>query len=185
MAGKSSDAVDPVQMALAQLSAANISYLRSIFSKADGVYNFKVWEEFQRWGSFEGSVATIKQAITGGRKLGDINFIVTNNVKELLDDDRFAIFDNITSFAVGAIESATVRKRVAEELSVPNLLLELDKLVLKKGSTESFEAQDTQQDQSIYEHAFLLRLDSSITTIVKTILPPEIASSSIFKTGLA
>lgn len=185
MAGKSSDAVDPVQMALAQLSAANISYLRSIFSKADGVYNFKVWEEFQRWGSFEGSVATIKQAITGGRKLGDINFIVTNNVKELLDDDRFAIFDNITSFAVGAIESATVRKRVAEELSVPNLLPELDKLVLKKGSTESFEAQDTQQDQSIYEHAFLLRLDSSITTIVKTILPPEIASSSIFKTGLA
>lgn len=185
MAGKSSDAVDPVQMALAQLSAANISYLRSIFSKADGVYNFKVWEEFQRWGSFEGSVATIKQAITGGRKLGDINFIVTNNVKELLDDDRFAIFDNITSFAVGAIESATVRKRVAEELSVPNLLPELDKLVLKKGSTESFEAQDTQQDQSIYEHAFLLRLDSSITTIVKTILPPEIARSSIFKTGLA
>ena len=55
-------------MALAQLSAANISYIRSVFSKAQGKFNFKVWEEFQRWGAFPGSATTIKTAITGGRK---------------------------------------------------------------------------------------------------------------------
>ena len=78
------------------------------------------------------SVNTIKTAITGGRKLGDINFIVTNNIKELLDDDKFAIFDNITSFAVGAIASSNTRKRVCDELSVPMLLPDLDSLVTKK-----------------------------------------------------
>ena len=132
MAGKSSDSIDETQMALTQLSAANISHIRSIFSKARGKFNFKVWEEFQRWGSFPDSANTIKTAITGGRKLGDINFIVTNNVKELLDDDRFAIFDNITSFAIGAIASSDTRERICKELSVPMLQGDLDSLEQKR-----------------------------------------------------
>lgn len=182
MAGKSADTVDETQMALSQLSAANISHIRSIFSKAHGKYNFKVWEEFQRWGAFPDSANTIKTAITGGRKLGDVNFIVTNNVKDLLDDDKFAIFDNITSFAVGAIGSAETRKRVCEQLSVPMLQGDLDSLVLKKGNTESFETDgDT---SSIYDKAFLIQLDKSVTTISKMMLPRHVAESNIFKTGV-
>lgn len=182
MAGKSSDSIDPTQMALAQLSAANISYIRSIFSKAKGIFNFKVWEEFQRWGSFKGSVNTIKQAITGGRKLGDINFIITNNIKDLLDDDKFAIFDNITSFAIGAIASATTRKRICEELSVPLLLPDLNSLVTKKGDTESYETDNT--ELSMYDKAFLVHLDKSVTTIAKVMLPKHVADSDLFKTGV-
>lgn len=182
MAGKSADTIDPTQMALTQLSAANISYIRSIFSKAQGRFNFKVWEEFQRWGSFPNSATTIKTAITGGRKLGDINFIVTNNIKELLDDDKFAIFDNITSFAVGAIASSNTRKRICEELSVPMLLPDLDSLVTKKGNTESFEREN--ETMSMYDKAFLIQLDKSVTTITKMMLPPHIAESDIFRTGV-
>lgn len=182
MAGRSADTIDKTQMALSQLSASNISYIRSIFSKAHGKFNFKVWEEFQRWGAFPNSVNTIKTAITGGRKLGDINFIVTNNVKELLDDDKFAIFDNITSFAVGAIASADTRKRVCEQLSVPQLLPDLDALITKKGDSESFESDN--ETMSMYDKAFLIRLDDSITTISKMILPKHISNSDIFKTGV-
>lgn len=182
MAGKSADTIDPTQMALTQLSAANISYIRSIFSKAQGRFNFKVWEEFQRWGSFPNSAATIKTAITGGRKLGDINFIVTNNVKELLDDDKFAIFDNITSFAIGAIGSSNTRKRICEELSVPTLLPDLDSLVTKKGDTESFEKEN--ETSSMYDKAFLIQLDKSVSTISKMMLPKHIAESDIFRTGV-
>ena len=182
MAGKSADTIDPTQMALTQLSAANISYIRSIFSKAQGRFNFKVWEEFQRWGSFPNSAATIKTAITGGRKLGDINFIVTNNVKELLDDDKFAIFDNITSFAIGAIGSSNTRKRICEELSVPTLLPDLNSLVTKKGDTESFEKEN--ETSSMYDKAFLIQLDKSVSTISKMMLPKHIAESDIFRTGV-
>ncbi len=182
MEGRSADTIDKTQMALTQLSAANISYIRSIFSKAAGKFNFKVWEEFQRWGTFPGSTNTIKTAITGGRKLGDVNFIVTNNVKELLDDDRFAIFDNTTSFAIGAIASASTREALCRELSVPTLLDELDSIVLKKGNAETFEQQDA--IASVYDKAFLVCLDKSVSTITKMILPDSIARSVIFKTGV-
>lgn len=183
MAGKSADTIDKTQMSLSQLSAANISHIRSIFSKAQGKFNFKVWEEFQRWGSFPDSVNTIKTAITGGRKLGDVNFIVTNNIKELLDDDKFAIFDNITSFAIGAIASSNTRRRVCEELSVPMLQSDLDSLVKKKGNTESFESEN--ETTSMYDKAFLVHLDKSVTTISKMMLPKHIAESDIFKTGVS
>lgn len=183
MAGKSADTIDPTQMALTQLSAANISHIRSIFSKAKGKFNFKVWEEFQRWGSMPDSVNTIKTAITGGRKLGDINFIVTNNIKELLDDDKFAIFDNISSFAVGAIASSNTRKRICEELSVPMLQGDLDSLVTKKGNTESFESDS--ETASMYDKAFLVQLDKSVTTIAKMMLPKHVSESDIFKTGVS
>lgn len=182
MAGKSADTIDKTQMALAQLSAAIISHIRSIFSKAQGKYNFKVWEEFQRWGAFPGAENTIKTAITGGRKLGDINFIVTNNVKELLDSDRFAIFDNITSFAIGAIATARTRERLCEQLSVPLLKPDLDALVTMKGDAESFEGDN--EFSSIYDKAFLVHLDKSVTTIAKVFLPKHIADSDLFKTGV-
>ena len=182
MAGKSADTVDKTQMTLSQISAANISYIRSIFSKAQGKFNFKVWEEFQRWGQFPGSATTIKTAITGGRKLGDVNFIITNNVKELLDDDRFAIFDNITTFALGAIASQSTRRRLCEELSVPMLAPELDKIVLKKGDTETYESDSVLQSK--YDKAFLVCLDKTVSTIAKAELPTYIAESVIFKTGV-
>ena len=182
MEGRSADTVDKTQMALMQLSAANISYIRSIFSKAAGKFNFKVWEEFQRWGSFPGSTNTIKTAITGGRKLGDVNFVVTNNVKELLNDDKFAIFDNTTSFAIGAIASSSTREELCKELSVPSLQGELDSIVLKKGNAETFEQQDT--IASIYDKAFLVCLDKSVATISRMVLPDYVAKSVIFKTGV-
>lgn len=184
MAGKSADMVDPIQMALSQLSAANISHIRSLFSQAEGKYNFKVWEEFQRWGAFPDSEKTITTALTGGRKLGDVNLIVTNNLRELLDNDRFAIFQNTTSFAVGAIDDSSTRSMLIERLSIPLLKPDLDKLVTKKGDNESFSNTDSDNKAtSIYDKAFLVRLDKSVTTISKMVIPKHIAETTLFKTG--
>lgn len=181
MAGKSADTIDQIQMALTQLSAAIISYIRSVFSKAQGKFNFKVWEEFQRWGSFPGADTTIKTAVTGGRKLGDVNFIVTNNVKELLDDDKFAIFDNVSSFAIGAIASENTRERLCKELSVPLLLPDLNAIVTKKSKKDE---DGDEQTTSMYDKAFLVHLDRTMSTIVKVFLPPHISKSNIFRTGV-
>lgn len=181
MKGKSPALVDPIQMSLSQLSAANISHIRSLFSQARGLYNFKVWEEFQRWGNFPGSDVTITTALTGGRKLGDVNFIVTNNVKELLDRDRFGIFGNTTSFAIGAIDDAEVREKLCERLSVPLLKPDLDSLVLNKGNNESFS--DGEGLSSMYDKAFLVKLDKSVVSIVRMELPDFVAKSSLFRTG--
>lgn len=181
MAGKSADMVDPIQMSLSQLSAANISHIRSLFSQAEGKYNFKVWEEFQRWGAFPDSEKTITTALTGGRKLGDVNIIVSNRLQELLDNDRFGVLGNTTSFAVGAIDDAKTREQICDRLSIPLLKKDLDRIVTMKGNNESFGSDE--EVSSIYDKAFLVRLDKSVSTIVKMEIPDNIAKSSIFRTG--
>ena len=37
---------------------------------------------------------------------------------------------------------------------------------------------------SMYDKAFLIQLDKSVTTIAKMIIPKHIADSNIFKTGV-
>lgn len=182
MRGKSANMIDPIHLALTQLSASNISYMRSIFAQSKEKFNFKVWEEFQRWGSLPDSEKTIKTALTGGRKLGDVNFIVTNNLKELLEEDKFALFDNTTTFAIGAIDNADTRKTLCDKLSIPLLRKELDRLVVKKGSNKSFGSGEMLSSK--YDKAFLVRLDKSVSTFTRMELPEEIAKSSIFKTGI-
>lgn len=182
LAGKSPDSIDQTQLALAQMSAANISHIRSMFAKSSGRYEVKLWEEFQRWGTIKGSESIIRTAVTGGRKLGDINLIITNNIVDLLDNDRFAIFDNTSSFLVGAIDNADTRERIVKRLSVPLLKPDLDSLVTKKGNTESFKSNEGVT--SMYDKAFLVRLDKSVATIAKVQLPAHIANSAIFRTGI-
>jgi len=183
MAGKSPDTVDKVQMSLMQMYAANISHIRSIFSKVDGKYNFKVWEEFQRWGTFPNSERIITTALTGGRKLGDINIIMTNKVKDLLDDDKFGIFGNISSVAVGCIWDSKVRHDLCERLSMMNFESDLDTLVSKNKQLLNYVDGDTVQD-SAYSKAFLIGLDKTYYTISKMNLPEEWDSMSLFQTGV-
>jgi hypothetical protein len=182
MAGKSPQSIDEVQLALMQLSAAQLSHQRSIFSKSCGKFNFKLWEEFQRWGKFPDSDKTLGVALTGGRKLGDVNIIITNVVKELLDDDRFGIFGNITSFLAGAIGDEKVRTEFCDRLSVPKMKPEMDLLASAKKNDEELDGRSS--SESLYSHAFLCGLDRSKYGIVKMLIPPDIARSLIFKTGV-
>ena len=183
MAGKAAHAIDEVQMALMQLSAAQISHQRSIFSKARGKFNFKIWEEFQRWGKFPDSDKTIGVAVTGGRKLGDTNIIITNVVKELLDDDRFGIFSNKTSFMIGSIDDNQVREELAERLSIPNMKIELDNIASAHKTDDTFK-NSSGGSSSIYRFGFLLGLDSSKYGVTKMIIPRDMAKSDLFRTGV-
>lgn len=184
MAGKSPQAIDEIQLSLMQLGAAQLSHQRSIFSKSQGKYNFKLWEEFQRWGKFPDSDKTLNVALTGGRKLGDVNIIITNVVKELLDDDRFGVFSNITSFMVGAIRDEKVRHDFCQRVSIPEMKGELDLIAKAHRVSESKEGSVDKNTSSPFTHAFLCGLDSSKYAIVKMVLPSDIAGSSLFKTGV-
>ena len=183
MAGKSPQSIDEVQLALMQLSAAQLSHQRSIFSKSRGKFNFKLWEEFQRWGKFPDSDKTLGVALTGGRKLGDVNIIITNVVKELLDDDRFGVFGNITSFLAGAIGDEKVRYEFCDRLSVPKMKSEMDLLSSVKKDDDELDGRPG-HSESLYSHAFLCGLDRSKYGIVKMLIPSDVARTDIFKTGV-
>lgn len=195
MRGKSSATVDPVQMSLSQIYAAHISHLRSMFSKSRGRYNFKVWEEFQRWGQFPGSFETINTALTGGRKLGDVNIIATNKLSELLGDDLFGVLDNTTSFALGAIGSARVRESICRILSIENMYDDLSRIVLPKNNKKRNELSEddgsdigdiseSAQNTSKYYRAFLVYLDKVDVTMVKMQLSSAIEQSKLLRTGV-
>lgn len=183
MAGKSPNTVDPIQMSLMQLYSANISHLRSVFSKNAGKFNFKLWEEFQRWGGFPDADKTINVALTGGRKLGDVNIIVTNKVVDMLNDDRFGVFSNITSIAIGCIWDAEVRADLCERLSIPQLLPELNTLVTENKDLSAYIDGDTLQNNP-YSKAFLIGLDKTVFTLSRMSIPKGLRDSDIFRTGV-
>lgn len=183
MAGKSPNTVDPIQMALMQLYSANISHLRSIFSKHAGKYNFKLWEEFQRWGGFPDADKTINVALTGGRKLGDINIIITNKVVDMLNEDRFGVFSNITSIAIGCIWDAEVRQALCERLTIEEMIPELNRLVENNRDLSSYVDGDTLMSNP-YSKAFLIGLDKTAYTLSRMSLPKGLRESPIFKTGI-
>lgn len=183
MAGKAPNTVDPIQMALMQLYSANISHLRSVFSKHAGKYNFKLWEEFQRWGGFPDADKTINVALTGGRKLGDVNIIVTNKVIDMLQDDKFGIFSNITSIAIGCIWDAEVRRELCDRLTIPQLLPELDTLVTENKDLSAYIDGDTLANNP-YSKAFLIGLDKTVFTLSRMSIPKGLRDSHIFRTGV-
>lgn len=192
MKARSASTVDPVQMALAQSYAAHISHMRAIFSKVEGKFNFKVWEEFQRWGQFPGSEVTINTALTGGRKMGDVNFIVTNNLAELMASDKFSILENVTSVAIGAIGNSATRKEICERLSINHMLKELDKVTIPdndKGDGSGFGGEDgdggsSDVADSKYAKSFLVYLDRKDVALVKMDVPERLAKSDILRTGV-
>ena len=170
-------------MALMQLYAANISHLRSIFSKLDGKFNFKLWEEFQRWGTFPDADKTINVALTGGRKLGDINIIITNKVRDMLANDRFGVLSNITSFAIGAIGDADVRQELCARLTIPDMQQELDAIATNNKDLSAYIDGDTLSSNP-YSKAFLLGLDRTVFTVGRVNLPDELRKSDLFATGV-
>lgn len=183
MAGKSPSTVDPIQMALMQLYSANISHLRSVFSKSAGKFNFKLWEEFQRWGGFPDADKTINVALTGGRKLGDVNIVVTNRIIDMLNDDKFGIFSNITSIAIGCIWDAEVRERLCERLTIPQMIPELETLVTNNKDLSAYVDGDTLISNP-YSKAFLIGLDKTVYTLSRMSMPEELSKSKIFRTGV-
>ena len=187
MHGKPSSAVNMTQMQLMQLYAAYISYLRSIFSKACGKFNFKIWEEFQRWCDFPGSENTISTAITGGRKLGDINIIVTNDVGKLLSDDRFSLLVNVQTVMIGNIPDKGIRDALCDRLAIPGIKSELDLLARKNKVADcGADKNETLSDfkENPYSHAFVVGADKSMFTIARVELPPNVSKSKLFWTGV-
>lgn len=185
MASKTPEQVDPVQMGLVQISAANISRIRSLYAKSQGLFNVKVWEELQRWKSFPGSASILTTSVTGGRKLGDISFILSNDPTMFMgNNDTMGLFNNITSFMIGNINDAETRKEIVRRLNVEPLLADLTRLSTESGDTESFNSENVDVSlESPYRRAFLTRLDHSVTSMNKVRVPSSIAKSDLLKTG--
>lgn len=183
MAGKSEESIDKVHLNLMQLYASEISHIRSIFSKLFGMYNCKIWEEIQRWGHFPGSKKTLGVALTGGRKLGDLNILLTNKLGELVNNDELGILDAVTSFAIGGTSDNDAREKICKRFSIPELKDELDTIARENKNNTSYIDGDIKND-SPYAYAFLVGLDRCRYATTKMTIPSWLIETDLFKTGI-
>lgn len=189
MRGRNEDKLSPLDSALIPMNAALISYIRSVVSFARGKYNYKVWEELQRMSKLESAVTLLKTPLSGGRKLGDINIVISNDPGELLKEDKFNLFGSVNLLKVGRIPNDNVLKRICEVFNMPNMYPELARIASAKEVTEGdFGADGDEEYDAVmadpYLKAFLARIDNGEAVIVKTNLPKWLAVTPLFRTGV-
>lgn len=187
MKGAASNSTDPTILALKQLSVAYVNIQISNYCKyVRHCFNVKVWEEFQRYGDIKGSADTIANSITGGRKRGDVNFIITNDLAAMVDDknplvNRLA--QNIQHYAIGKIAAANVREEFCKKYDQQEIKNALD-LIAKAHTNKNRGKMDGAGAQSRYANAFCVSLESGEKAVVKVKLPKALAESKLFKTGV-
>ncbi|MBR1453263.1 MAG: DUF87 domain-containing protein [Lachnospiraceae bacterium] len=183
MKGESGSHIDPTLLALKQLSVASVSIQISNYCKyIRHCFNVKVWEEFQRWGTAKGSSDIIVNSMTGGRKRGDVNFIITNDLANILDPNNpisAKLSQNIQNFAIGRIPHAKTRKDFCDTFDMQDCRLALEKIA--KAYTSDNKATTS---QNIYSHSFCIIMDNGKKAIVKAMIPDSLAESKLFKTGV-
>lgn len=187
MKGADTTQVDPILLALKQLSVSKIAISRSNYCKyVLKICNFKIWEEYQRYGTIKGSEEIIVNAMTGGRKRGDINLLVTNDLSEILDiDNKVAqkIRQNITTKVLGKIASTKIIDTFCREYNCEQIKADMVRIKDAPKSGGKTKAKDRFSNK--YEFAFCCMLDNGKTPVVKVALPDSLHESGIYTTGVA
>lgn len=187
MKGAADNLNDPTILALKQLSVACVSIQISNYCKyVRHCFNVKVWEEFQRWQSLEGSDSIVSNAMTGGRKRGDVNFIITNDLASMIDEDNALskkLRQNIQNMAIGRIKDRGVREDFCRMFDLQDCRLALDRIAKAHVADDGKKGLNSGTG-SRYRHSFCVVLDSGKKAIAKVMLPQSIAQSSLFRTGV-
>ena len=185
MKGAGDSTMDPILLALKQLSVASVSIQISNYCKyVKHCFNVKVWEEYQRWGTAKGSAEIITNAMTGGRKRGDVNFIITNDLANILDDSdgmSKKLRQNIQNFAIGRIPDRTVREEFCEMFDLTDSLGALDKIAKAHSYDDSGKGKAS---GNRFRHSFCIIMDNGKKAVVKAMIPPALNNSRLFKTGV-
>ena len=191
MKGATASQTDPIVLALKQLSVANISIQISNYCKyVLRCFNVKIWEEFQRWGAIKGSSEIIVNAMTGGRKRGDINILVTNDIADMLNENNkvaVTLTQNINIKLIGGIADKNVRRKACERfdlMEVEHILARISTANQTRTSSSSakfMKAKKNRQDR--YKHVFCLVMGSD-KAFVKVMLPDDLLETELFKTGV-
>lgn len=188
MKGSTSSEIDPVLLALKQISVANVSIQISNHCKyVKHCFNAKVWEEYQRWGEAQGSAEIIGNAMTGGRKRGDINYIITNDLAAMLDDDNpinKKLRQNIQNYAIGKINDSGVRAEFCKRFSLEEIRPALDRIAMANVSDDKQSGTASAVGDNKYKHAFCVVLESGKKAIIKTDLPEAMKKSQLLRTGV-
>lgn len=186
MKGASESQSDPTLLALKQLSVAYVNISISNYCKyVRHCFNVKVWEEYQRWIENVSSGPIINNSITGGRKRGDINFIITNDLSSMIDKDNklnTKLRLNIQHYVIGKTPDEAVRNDFVNQFDLQDMKGALDKIAKAHADTSS--SDKTSGAPSKYKYSFCIAFENGKRAIVKSMLPKSLLNSKLFTTGV-
>lgn len=183
MGGRAEIMTDERQITLAQLYAAHLTTLKASYNSPKGRFTAVFVEEMQRYLEQPYSGLIIKSFVTGGRKLGLINFLITNDPSGLVSgsdldsplvkDNLSAVMSNINMLCIGAIP----------ERDMYNLI---DLFGLEKSQAflmELAKVKENEVSSGGYKHTFYVRYRGE-STILKAISNPALDELELYTTDV-
>lgn len=189
--GKDVQQIDGTMLQLKQLSVAHITNHISNYCKyVLHTISLKIIEEYQRYIKVPGSDSIVCNMITGGRKRGDMIYLITNDLGALLGDDPVSatIRQNITTWIVGAIKDTTIIEKFCKLIKQMDLVKPLMRIAeANKTGTDGKREADNEVIKKMagnrYYKAFCMFMtDSSEKAIVRVELPKDVLDTKIFTT---
>lgn len=183
MRGVSESRLSELDSILIPLNASIISFYRTIFPYAQGKYNVKIWEELQRFSRLRNATDLLQVPITGGRKMGDINIVGSNDPNSLVESDPYTLFGNYTLALVGKIPSEPIRRKVCERLDLMELKDELDAIGTIEEEDDGVDVDYDEVFMNPYKKAFVAKLGAE-SVVIKADIPKWLSKTPLFATGV-
>lgn len=183
MGSKAEILTDETQITLAQLYAAHLTTLKASYNRANGRFTAVFIEELQRYLLQPYSGIIVKNFVTGGRKMGLINFLITNSPSELISgsdidsplvkDNLSAVMSNIKLQCIGAIP----------ERDMYNLI---DLFGLERAQSFLLELSNVYENKvesGGYKNAFFVKYRGE-STVLKAISSPALSGLDLYETDV-
>ena len=189
--GRDQQGADQTKLALKQLCVSKITNEISNYNQyVKHKFTLKIWEEVQRFVSIPGAQDIMKNCITGGRKRGDISFIVSNDLASILKGEGeffSSLKDNLTGYCIGFIGNKETREKFCKDYDLINFQKDLDEIYKATALTLN-KSSSGEIIQSPFKNSFLLKFkpagkSAGIETIAKPIIDPKLFSRGIYDQG--
>lgn len=184
-AGQSQQNTNYKKEALRDLFIGDLTLRKAKVNRSNKRKTVIVFEELQRYFSSESSLTGVKlvgECTSGGRKLGTVNYLVTNAPQRLVDakDSELKmalspIFSNINKFMIGGFQHVESSLSVLRTYGIENAdgyIREICKSATNKEDNSG----------GAFKHCFLL-VANGFSTVVKQSLHPELAKSDLFSSN--
>lgn len=181
MGGTDESSVDTKALALRQMFASHLTLMKAKQNKVRGIMTVTFIEELQRYLKQRYSGDIVANLASGGRKLGLINYFITNSPTSMLisaesgatalDKNIGTVMSNITMVIIGALYRSDMHA-IAEYFSLQDSLGYLYELA---------DVKENNSEDAILKYCFYVRYRGQ-SAIVKMMSHPELEDLPLYKT---
>lgn len=183
MGGKSEVLQDARAIVLKQLFASHLTLMKSARNKARGKHTVVFLEELQRYLEQPFSSQIVKSFVSGGRKLGMVNYLITNDPSGLIsssDIDSPLVQENVSAVVSG------ITMQIIGALYQKDMDGLVDTFGLEKSEgylNHLVSVKENDVKQGGYKHVFFIKYRGQ-STLIKTVINPALEGLPLYTTDV-